>query len=81
MFDPEYLKTWRCGVLREEMLQFVTFQDMVKLALLSKELYTLIDPNRGIIDKTDDKLNMTMIKGKNIFEISEQKQMLSCHFA
>lgn len=81
MFDPEYLKTWRCGVLREEMLQFVTFQDMVKLALLSKELYTLIDPNRGIIDKTDDKLNMTMIKGKNIFEISEQKQMLSSHFA
>ena len=54
---------------------------MVKLALLSKELYTLIDPNMGIIDKTDDKLNMTMINGKNIFEISEQKQRLCSHLS
>jgi len=35
------------------MLQYLTFGEIVKVGLLSQEMYKLIDPNREFID-TDD---------------------------
>ena len=59
--------------LRIELLQFFTFEEIVKFALICRETYKFVDPNRGKID-TDK--NMEIV---NISSIGTPQ--LSLHFA
>jgi len=36
--------------LRIELLAFFKFKELVKISLLSKEMYTFVDPNRDKIE-------------------------------
>ena len=46
-----------CSPQRVDMLQYICFKDLVKTALLCKEMYALIDPNRGTVN-TDTMLTI-----------------------
>ncbi len=43
--------------LRIELLQFLDIRSIIHLAILSKTINRILDPNRQIID-TDDQLNI-----------------------
>jgi len=43
-------------VLRIELLSFLSFEEIIKISLLSREMYRMLDPNRALI--TTDRLNV-----------------------
>ena len=45
-------------MLRQELLLFLDFKEITKLAKLSVEMYTIIDPNREFALETDRRLNV-----------------------
>ena len=47
-------------MMRIELLQFLEFSEIVKVALLNKTFNELIDPNKGYIT-TDNEMNVKWI--------------------
>jgi len=58
--NNKFVSFWRSkkNMLRQELLLFLDFKDITKLAKLSVEMYTIIDTNRQFVLQSDRKLNV-----------------------
>lgn len=66
-------------ILCSTVLSYLEYQDMVKMALLSKEMNSYIDPNNALID-TDSNFNISLKKTFGTMT-PEIKPYLSYHLA